>query len=146
MLSQAAAYVSPVDHQRTPAVRLRTDAVIRKLYKGVGILASLTYVGATASNDQYLYASGVLLSALTIIAFGAALCPLLLPPPSRRALHASEVMALSSGLALFSTLLVFDVQKLVQDARIAEDARRKGEEPPVDEMREGLSLELDFVK
>ncbi|KIY73521.1 Bax inhibitor family protein [Cylindrobasidium torrendii FP15055 ss-10] len=101
-------------------------------------VGALSYVGATAKSDQYLYLGGPLLAGLFVVA-GASLAPMILPM-GMRSLAISESISLYGGLAVFSGFVLYDVQKILQHARIAEQRGVRG-----DAIAESLSLELDMI-
>lgn len=103
-----------------------------------GIFGSLSYVGATAANDKYLYMGGPLLAGVTVVALSA-LAPMALPL-GMRGLAVAESISLYGGLAVFGGFILFDTQKILQHARMAERGAL-----PRDPMREAISLELDMI-
>ncbi|KAI0727846.1 Bax inhibitor family protein [Fomitopsis betulina] len=103
-----------------------------------GVFGSLSYIGATATNDKYLYMGGPLLAGVTVVALSS-LAPMALPL-GMRALAISEAISLYGGLAVFSGFVLFDTQKILQHARLAEAGALTR-----DPMREAISLELDLI-
>lgn len=71
-----------------------------------GVVGSLSYVGATAKNDTYLYMGGPLLAGVTVVALSA-LAPLALPL-GVRGLAISEAVSLYGGLAVFSGCVLYE--------------------------------------
>jgi FtsH-binding integral membrane protein len=104
----------------------------------VGIIGSISFVGATAKEDKYLYLGGPLLAGVAVVALSS-LAPLVLPLGSR-ALMASESISVYGGLAVFGGLTLYDVQKIMNNARLAEQGLIKR-----DTVNESISLELDFI-
>ncbi|KAG0135431.1 inhibitor of apoptosis-promoting Bax1-domain-containing protein [Tuber indicum] len=104
----------------------------------VGIIGSISFVGATAKEDKYLYLGGPLLAGVAVVALSS-LAPLVLPLGSR-ALMASESISVYGGLAVFGGLTLYDVQKIMNNARLAEQGLIKK-----DTVNESISLELDFI-
>ncbi|KAH9044345.1 Bax inhibitor family protein [Lactarius pseudohatsudake] len=103
-----------------------------------GVVGSLSYVGATATNDKYLYMGGPLLAGVTVVAL-TSLAPMALPLGTR-ALAITESISLYGGLAVFSGFVLYDTQKILHHARLAERgviAR--------DPMKEAIGLELDML-
>ncbi|PWW79150.1 hypothetical protein C7212DRAFT_22353, partial [Tuber magnatum] len=84
----------------------------------VGIIGSIALVGATAKEDKYLYLGGPLLAGVAVVALSS-LAPMVLPLGSR-ALVASEAICMYGGLAVFGGLTLYDVQKIMHHARLAE--------------------------
>lgn len=106
----------------------------------VGIVGALSYIGATAKNDQYLYLGGPLLAGVTVVAL-AGLAPMVLPARiASRALAPLEAISLYGGLAVFSGMVLYDTQKILARARMAEAGRI-----PRDTCKESISLELDCI-
>lgn len=71
-----------------------------------GVVGSLSYVGATAKNDTYLYMGGPLLAGVTVVALSS-LAPLALPL-GVRGLAISEAVSLYGGLAVFSGYVLYE--------------------------------------
>ncbi|ORY87953.1 inhibitor of apoptosis-promoting Bax1-domain-containing protein [Protomyces lactucae-debilis] len=106
----------------------------------VGIVGSLSYIGATAKSDQYLYLGGPLLAGVVVVAL-AGLAPMVLPARlTARALAPLEAVSLYGGLAVFSGFVLYDTQKILARARMAQAGRMKR-----DTCRESVSLELDCI-
>ncbi|KAN0134309.1 Inhibitor of apoptosis-promoting Bax1 domain containing protein [Lactarius tabidus] len=103
-----------------------------------GVVGSLSYIGATANNDKYLYMGGPLLAGVTVVALSS-LAPMALPLGTR-ALAITESISLYGGLAVFGGFVLYDTQKILHHARLAERgviAR--------DPMKEAIGLELDMI-
>ncbi|EIN13837.1 hypothetical protein PUNSTDRAFT_57909 [Punctularia strigosozonata HHB-11173 SS5] len=103
-----------------------------------GVVGSLSYVGATAKNNTYLYMGGPLLAGVTVVALSS-LAPMALPL-GLRGLAIAESISLYGGLAVFSGFVLYDTQKILQHARMAETGAI-----PRDPLRESISLELDMI-
>ncbi|KAM6498582.1 Inhibitor of apoptosis-promoting Bax1 domain containing protein [Amanita muscaria] len=104
----------------------------------VGAVGAIAYVGATATNDKYLYLGGPLLAGVTVVALSS-LAPMVLPM-GIRGLAISEAISLYGGLAVFSGFVLYDTQKILQHARMAEHGQMKA-----DPINESISLELDMI-
>ncbi|KAF9270725.1 hypothetical protein L218DRAFT_849083 [Marasmius fiardii PR-910] len=104
----------------------------------LGIVGSLSYVGATAKNDKYLNLGGPLLAGVTVVALSS-LAPMVLPL-GMRGLAVTEAISLYGGLALFGAFVLYDTQKILQHARLAEQGLMKR-----DPMNEAIGLELDMI-
>ena len=61
-------------------------------------------------------------------------------PLGSRALVASEAISLYGGLAVFGGITLYDVQKIMHNARLADRGLIKK-----DTVNESISLELDFI-
>ncbi|KAJ6623153.1 inhibitor of apoptosis-promoting Bax1-domain-containing protein [Mycena sp. CBHHK59/15] len=96
----------------------------------LGVVGSLSYVGATAANDTYLALGGPLLAGVSVIALSA-LAPLALPATAVRTLAVTEALYLYGGLA---------TQKILMHARMAEQGLMRR-----DPMNESVGLQLDMV-
>lgn len=127
-----AAVLSPLFFIASPALMARAG-----LYT-VGLIGSLAYVGATAKSDKFLYLGGPLLAGVSIVALSA-IAPMFLPLGSRM-LVASEAIYLYGGLGVFGMFTLYDVQRILMRARMAEQGRGR-----VDPCAESISLELDFI-
>ncbi|KDQ63156.1 hypothetical protein JAAARDRAFT_120281 [Jaapia argillacea MUCL 33604] len=103
-----------------------------------GVVGSLSYVGATAKNDTYLYMGGPLLAGVTVVALSS-LAPMALPL-GMRGLAIAEAISLYGGLAVFGGFVLYDTQKILKHARLAEQGVI-----PRDTLRESISLELDMI-
>ncbi|KAL9620325.1 MAG: hypothetical protein Q9160_005124 [Pyrenula sp. 1 TL-2023] len=105
----------------------------------VGMMGSLAFVGATAKTDKYLYLGGPLLAGVAVVAVSG-LAPLVLPATAVRTLLWTERMWLYGGLAVFGGFTLYDVQKVLAHARMAESGMARK-----DVVNESISLELDFI-
>jgi len=105
----------------------------------VGLMGSIAFVGATAKQEKYLYLGGPLLAGVAIVALSG-LAPLVLPATATRALLFTENLWLYGGLAVFGGFTLYDVQKILAHARMAQRGLMKR-----DAVNESLSLELDFI-
>ncbi|KAF8807997.1 hypothetical protein BYT27DRAFT_7097845 [Phlegmacium glaucopus] len=103
-----------------------------------GIVGSISYVGATATNDKYLHLGGPLLAGVTVVALSS-LAPMIIPM-SIRSLMITESISLYGGLAVFGGFVLYDTQKILQHARMAEQGLMKA-----DPVNESISLELDMI-
>ncbi|OAL57384.1 bax inhibitor family protein-like protein [Pyrenochaeta sp. DS3sAY3a] len=105
----------------------------------VGMMGSLAFVGATAKTDKYMYLGGPLLAGVAIVALSG-LAPLVVPATAARTLMFTENIWLYGGLAVFGGFTLYDVQKVLNHARLAERGVI-----PKDPVNEAISLELDFI-
>jgi FtsH-binding integral membrane protein len=103
------------------------------------MMGSIAFIGATAKQEKYLYIGGPLLAGAAIVAVSG-FAPLILPATAARTLAFSENIWLYGGLALFGGFTLYDVQKVLYHARLAE----RGVIKP-DPVNESISLELDFL-
>src|SRR5256714_8641072 len=85
----------------------------------VGMMGSIAFVGATAKQEKYLYLGGPLLAGVTIVALSG-LAPLVVPATAARTLMWTESIWLYGGLAVFGGFTLYDVQKILHHARMAE--------------------------
>ncbi|KAJ5174895.1 uncharacterized protein N7482_000772 [Penicillium canariense] len=105
----------------------------------VGMMGSIAFVGATAKQEKYLYLGGPLLAGVALVALSG-LAPMVLPATAARTLMWSERIWLYGGLAVFGGFTLYDVQKILHHARLAERGYIKR-----DVVNESVSLELDFI-
>lgn len=105
----------------------------------VGMMGSIAFVGATAKQEKYLYLGGPLLAGVAIVALSG-LAPLVVPATAARTLMWTENIWLYGGLAVFGGFTLYDVQKVLHHARLAERGVIKK-----DPVNESISLELDFI-
>lgn len=105
----------------------------------LGMMGSIAFVGATAKQEKYLYLGGPLLAGVAIVALSG-LAPLVVPATAARTLMFTENIWLYGGLAVFGGFTLYDVQKVLHHARLAERGLI-----PQDAVNESISLELDFI-
>ena len=103
------------------------------------MMGSIAFVGATAKQEKYLYIGGPLLAGAAIVAVSG-FAPLILPATAVRTLALTEKLWLYGGLAVFGGFTLYDVQKVLHHARLAERGLM-----PKDAVNESISLELDFI-
>lgn len=128
-----AAFVAPLLLYAPPAILARAG-----LYT-VAMMGSLSLVGATAKQEKYLYLGGPLLAGVAIVA-ASGLAPLIIPATAARTLALTQNIWLYGGLAVFGGFTLYDVQKVLYHARMAEAGMMKR-----DPVNESISLELDFL-
>ena len=104
-----------------------------------GLMGSLAFVGATAKTDKYMYLGGPLLAGVAIVALSG-LAPMVIPATAARTLMWTENIWLYGGLAVFGGFTLYDVQKVLHHARMAERGLM-----PKDPVNESIHLELDFI-
>lgn len=103
------------------------------------MMGSISFIGATAKQEKYLYIGGPLLAGAAIVAVSG-LAPLVIPATAARTLAFTENIWLYGGLAVFGGFTLYDVQKVLHHARLAERGIIKK-----DPVNESISLELDFL-
>ncbi|KAK4203964.1 inhibitor of apoptosis-promoting Bax1-domain-containing protein [Triangularia verruculosa] len=128
-----AAFVAPLMVMAPPALLARAG-----LYTAA-MMGSISIVGATAKENKYLYLGGPLLAGAAIVAVSG-FAPLVLPATAVRTLAVTENLWLWGGLAVFGGFTLYDVQKVLHHARMAERGLIKR-----DPVNESISLELDFL-
>ncbi|KAH0437151.1 bax Inhibitor family protein [Colletotrichum camelliae] len=105
----------------------------------VAMMGSLSIVGATAKQDKYLYIGGPLLAGLGVV-IASSFAPMILPATAIRTLAFTESISLYGGLAVFGGFTLYDVQKILHHARLAEQGVIRK-----DAVNESIALELDFI-
>ncbi|KAJ6442729.1 bax Inhibitor family protein [Purpureocillium lavendulum] len=105
----------------------------------IAMMGALSVVGATAKQEKYLYIGGPLLAGAAIVAVSG-LAPLVIPATAVRTLAFTENIWLYGGLAVFGGFTLYDVQKVLHHARLAQAGIVKR-----DPVNESISLELDFL-
>ncbi|TVY83485.1 Growth hormone-inducible transmembrane protein [Lachnellula suecica] len=105
----------------------------------LAMMGSISFVGATAKQEKYLYLGGPLLAGVTLVAVSG-FAPLILPATAVRTLAVTENIWLWGGLAVFGGFTLYDVQKILAHARMAERGLIQK-----DAVNESISLELDFL-
>ncbi|KAK0735176.1 inhibitor of apoptosis-promoting Bax1-domain-containing protein [Lasiosphaeria miniovina] len=128
-----AAIVAPLMAMAAPALLARAG-----LYT-VAMMGAISFVGATAKQEKYLYIGGPLLAGAAIVAVSG-FAPLIIPATAIRTLALTENLWLYGGLAVFGGFTLYDVQKVLHHARLAERGLIKR-----DPVNESISLELDFL-
>ena len=84
----------------SPLMALHPALLARAGLYTVAMMGSLTFVGATAKTDKYLYVGGPLLAGLAVVAVSG-FAPLVLPATAVRSLMWTERIWLYGGLAVF---------------------------------------------
>jgi FtsH-binding integral membrane protein len=105
----------------------------------IAMMGGLAIVGATAKQEKYLYIGGPLLAGAAIVA-ASGLAPLIIPATAVRTLAFTENLWLYGGLAVFGGFTLYDVQKVLHHARLAQAGVMRR-----DPVNESISLELDFL-
>lgn len=105
----------------------------------VGVMGAISIVGATAKQEKYLYIGGPLLAGAVVVGLSG-LAPLVIPATAIRTLAFTENLWLYGGLAVFGGFTLYDVQKVLHHARLAQAGYIKK-----DPVNESISLELDFL-
>lgn len=105
----------------------------------VAMMGSIAFVGATAKQEKYLYIGGPLLAGAAIVVVSG-FAPLVLPATAIRTLMWTERLWLYGGLAVFGGFTLYDVQKILRHARMAEQGLIQK-----DTVNESIHLELDFL-
>ncbi|KAI8831972.1 inhibitor of apoptosis-promoting Bax1-domain-containing protein [Chytriomyces cf. hyalinus JEL632] len=103
-----------------------------------GLLASLSFIGATTKSDNYVYLGGPLLGGLTVSAI-AANTSIILPLRLQR-MPKLLAFYLYSGLTVFGYYVLGDMQKVIKSGRAVE-VGTKARDP----VNEALRLYLDFM-
>lgn len=128
-----AAFIAPLLFMAPPALIARAG-----LYT-MAMMGSISFVGATAKQEKYLYLGGPLLAGVALVAVSG-FAPLVLPATAVRTLAFTENIWLYGGLAVFGGFTLYDVQKILAHARMAERGLIKK-----DAVNESIALELDFL-
>lgn len=123
----------------SPLMFLQPALLARAGLYTVAMMGSIAFVGATAKQEKYLYLGGPLLAGICIVAVSG-FAPLVLPATAVRTLMWSERLWLYGGLAVFGGFTLYDTQKILHHARMAERGILKK-----DVVNESISLELDFI-
>jgi FtsH-binding integral membrane protein len=105
----------------------------------VAMMGAISVVGATAKQEKYLYIGGPLLAGAALVAVSG-FAPLILPATAIRTAAFAENIWLYGGLAIFGGFTLYDVQKVLHHARLAERGLMRR-----DPVNESISLELDFL-
>ncbi|KAH8099278.1 Bax inhibitor family protein [Cristinia sonorae] len=103
-----------------------------------GVVGALSYVGATAKSDQFLYMGGPLLAGVAVVALSS-LAPMALPL-GMRGLAITEAVSLYGGLAVFGGFVLYDTQKILHHARLVQTGAMAR-----DPLKESIGLELDMI-
>lgn len=123
----------------SPLMFLQPALLARAGLYTVGMMGSLAFVGATAKQEKYLYLGGPLLAGVAVVALSG-LAPLVVPATAVRTLMWTENIWLYGGLAVFGGFTLYDVQKVLHHARLAQAGLVRR-----DPVNESVSLELDFL-
>ncbi|WEW58933.1 hypothetical protein PRK78_004401 [Emydomyces testavorans] len=123
----------------SPLMFLQPALLARAGLYTIGMMGSIAFVGATAKQEKYLYLGAPLLAGVCVVAISG-FAPLVLPATAVRTLLWSERIWLYGGLAVFGGFTLYDVQKILYHARMAERGLVQR-----DVVNESISLELDFL-
>lgn len=123
----------------SPLLFLQPALLARAGLYTVGMMGSIAFVGATAKQDKYIYLGGPLLAGVVVVALSG-FAPLLLPATATRTLMWTENIWLYGGLCVFGGFTLYDTQKILHHARLAERGLMSR-----DAVNESISLELDFL-
>ena len=123
----------------TPIMFMHPALLARAGIYTIGMMGSIAFVGATAKQEKYLYLGGPLLAGVVLVAMSG-LAPLVIPATAARTLMWSERIWLYGGLAVFGGFTLYDVQKILYHARLAQQGVIQK-----DVVNESISLELDFL-
>lgn len=123
----------------SPLMMLQPALLARAGLYTLAMMGSISFVGATAKQEKYLYLGGPLLAGCAIVAVSG-FAPLVLPATAARTLMWTERIWLYGGLAVFGGFTLYDVQKILHHARAAERGLIKR-----DAVNESIGLELDFL-
>ncbi|KAI9684159.1 MAG: hypothetical protein M1829_003429 [Trizodia sp. TS-e1964] len=123
----------------TPLMFMQPAVLARAGLYTMAMMGSIAFVGATAKQDKYLYLGAPLLAGVAVVAVSG-LAPLVLPATAVRSLMWTENLWLYGGLAVFGGFTLYDVQKVLHHARLAEGGLMKR-----DAVNESIRLELDFL-
>jgi growth hormone-inducible transmembrane protein len=123
----------------SPLLFLQPALLFRAGLYTVGMMGSIAFVGATAKQEKYLWIGGPLLAGVAIVALSG-LAPLVIPATATRTLMWTENIWLYGGLAVFGGFTLYDTQKVLHHARLAQRGLMKR-----DPVNESISLELDFL-
>ncbi|BGP20974.1 hypothetical protein JCM10213_003354 [Rhodosporidiobolus nylandii] len=104
-----------------------------------GATAGISYVGATAESEKYLWIGGPLLAGLGVLVC-ANLAPMLMPRMALRTLTTLETVSAYGGVAVFSGFILYDTQKIRKHAQLAQRGVLVA-----DPVRESVSLVLDVI-
>ena len=123
----------------SPLLFLQPALLARAGLYTVAMMGSISFVGATAKQEKYLYLGGPLLAGCALVAVSG-FAPLVLPATAARTLMWTERVWLYGGLAVFGGFTLYDTQKILHHARLAERGLVKK-----DAVNESIGLTLDFL-
>ncbi|KAL8713248.1 MAG: hypothetical protein Q9220_002769 [cf. Caloplaca sp. 1 TL-2023] len=123
----------------SPLLFLQPALLVRAGLYTVTMMGSIAFVGATAKQEKYLYLGGPLLAGVALVAVSGFM-PLIVPATAARTLMWSERIWLYGGLAVFGGFTLYDTQKILKHARMAQMGLMTK-----DVVNESVSLELDFL-
>ncbi|KAL8650976.1 MAG: hypothetical protein Q9226_004922 [Calogaya cf. arnoldii] len=123
----------------SPLLFLQPALLARAGLYTVAMMGSIAFVGATAKQEKYLYLGGPLLAGVALVVVSG-FAPLVLPATAARTLMWSERIWLYGGLAVFGGFTLYDTQKILHHARMAQRGLMNA-----DVVNESIGLELDFL-
>jgi len=111
-----------------------------------GLVSALSFTAMTAKQDQFLFLGGPLLAGLSVI-FLSTLVGMFLPARFAVTLSVIDKLWMYGGLAIFSGLMLFDTQRLMNNARNRENlslmAQNRLSKP--DYINESISIYLNVI-
>ncbi|GAA5982066.1 hypothetical protein JCM11641_004314 [Rhodosporidiobolus odoratus] len=105
----------------------------------LGAVGGISYVGATAESEKYLWIGGPLLAGLGVLVC-ANLAPMLMPRMALRTMTNLERVGAYGGVAVFSGMILYDTQKIRRNAHLAQRGVIRA-----DPIRESVSMILDVI-
>ncbi|BGP52309.1 hypothetical protein JCM10450v2_008280 [Rhodotorula kratochvilovae] len=104
-----------------------------------GAVGGISYVGATAKSDEYMWLGGPLLAGLGVL-ICSSLAPMLMPNMALRTLTVLESVGAYGGVAIFSGMLLYDTNKIKRHAHMV-----KTGVIPHDPIRESVGMILSVI-
>ncbi|GAA5898354.1 uncharacterized protein JCM6883_000998 [Sporobolomyces salmoneus] len=123
----------------SPMCLINPQIIGRAALYTAGAVGGISYIGATAKSEQYLWLGGPLLAGLGVV-ICSSLAPMIMPRMSLRALTTLESVGAYGGTAVFSGFILYDTQKVIKHAQLAQRGLITK-----DPIRESVSLILDVI-
>lgn len=93
----------------------------------------------SVARAKFLYMGGPLMCGLGVL-LAASLAPMVMPRMAMATMSRLEMFTAYGGVALFAGMTLYDTQKVLRHAQLAEQGRM-----PRDPVRESVSLILDAI-
>jgi len=104
-----------------------------------GAVGGISYVGATAKSDEYMWLGGPLLAGLGVL-ICSSLAPMIMPNMALRTMTVLESVGAYGGVAVFSGMLLYDTNKVKRHANLVKQGAI-----PHDPIRESVGVILSVI-
>ncbi|CAF3639140.1 unnamed protein product [Rotaria sp. Silwood1] len=121
-----------------PLYFMQPAIMTRAAVMAAGIVGSISAIGMTARRQEYLWLGAPLMAGLTVVCL-ASLSSLAIPITAIRTLTMVDNISLYVSLIVFSGLVLYDTQKMIEHAENAEYANQ------LSPINDSLAIYLDAI-